>query len=144
MEELIKTSKVTFASEYSYMLKAQYFHWNVEGPNFPQYHELLGNIYEEVQDSIDAFAENIRKLGAYTPGSFERFSMLSRIEDETSIMPAESMIAELLSDSEKICEMFKVVFALSEEAQEFGYSDFIANRQDAHRKHAWMLRSILK
>jgi starvation-inducible DNA-binding protein len=70
--------------------------------------------------------------------------MLSRIDDETSIMPAESMIAELLSDSEQICEMFKVVFALSEEAQEFGYSDFIAGRQDAHRKHAWMLRSILK
>jgi starvation-inducible DNA-binding protein len=144
MEELIKTSKVVFASEYSYMLKAQYFHWNVEGPNFPQYHELLGKIYEEVQDNIDAFAENIRKLGAYTPGSFERFSMLSRIEDETSVMPAESMIAELLTDSNSICEMLKVVFALSEEAQEFGYSDFIANRQDAHRKHAWMLRSILK
>jgi starvation-inducible DNA-binding protein len=144
MEELIKTSKVTFASEYSYMLKAQYFHWNVEGPNFPQYHELLGTVYEEVQDNIDAFAENIRKLGAYTPGSFERFSMLSRIDDETSILPAESMIAELLSDSEQICEMFKVVFALSEEAQEFGYSDFIAGRQDAHRKHAWMLRSTLK
>jgi starvation-inducible DNA-binding protein len=59
-------------------------------------------------------------------------------------MPAESMIAELLADSEKICEMLKVVFALSEEAQEFGYSDFIAGRQDAHRKHAWMLRSTLK
>ena len=144
MEELVKTIKVTFASEYAYMLKAQYFHWNVEGPNFPQYHELLGNVYEEVQDSIDAFAENIRKLGAYTPGSFERFSMLSRIEDETTLMPAESMVAELLSDSEKICEMLKVVFVLSEEAGEYGLSDFIAGRQDAHRKHAWMLKSILK
>lgn len=144
MEELVKTIKVTFASEYAYMLKAQYFHWNVEGPNFPQYHELLGTIYEEVQDSIDAFAENIRKLGSYTPGSFERFSMLSRVEDETNLMPAESMIAELLSDSEQICEMLKVVFVLSEEAGEYGLSDFIAGRQDAHRKHAWMLKSILK
>ena len=70
--------------------------------------------------------------------------MLSRIDDETSVMPAESMIAELLADSDKICEMLKVVFALSEEAHEHGYSDFIAGRQDAHRKHAWMLRSILK
>lgn len=144
MEELVKTLKVTFASEYAYMLKAQYFHWNVEGPNFPQYHELLGKIYEEVQDSIDAFAENIRKLGSYTPGSFDRFSMLSRVEDETNLIPAESMIAELLSDSEKICEMLKVVFVLSEEAGEYGLSDFVAGRQDAHRKHAWMLKSILK
>jgi starvation-inducible DNA-binding protein len=70
--------------------------------------------------------------------------MLSRIEDETNLMPAESMVAELLSDSEKICEMLKVVFVLSEEAGEYGLSDFIASRQDAHRKHAWMLKSILK
>ena len=144
MEELIKTSKVAFASEYAYMLKAQFFHWNVEGSNFPQYHTLLDTIYSEVQDNIDAFAENIRKLGVYTPASFERLSMLSRIEDETNVLPADQMLAELLADSEKMCEMFKVVFMLSEQAREYGLSDFIAGRQDAHRKHAWMLKSTLK
>ena len=30
-------------------------------------HKLLDDIYSEVQDSIDTFAENIRKIGAYTP-----------------------------------------------------------------------------
>lgn len=144
MEELIKTIKVAFASEYSYFVKAQFFHWNVEGSNFPQYHELFGNIYEEVYGNIDAFAENLRKLGTYAPGSFERLSMLSRIEDETQIMPAEQMLSELLADSERMCEMFKVVFMLSEQAREHGLSDFIAGRQDAHRKHAWMLKSTLK
>lgn len=144
MDELIKTIKVAFASEYSYFVKAQFFHWNVEGSNFPQYHKLFGNIYEEVYGSIDDFAENLRKLGTYAPGSFERLSMLSRIEDETQIMPAEQMLAELLADSERLCEMFKVVFMLSEQAREHGLSDFIAGRQDAHRKHAWMLKSTLK
>ena len=144
MDELIKTIKVAFASEYSYFVKAQFFHWNVEGSNFPQYHELFGNIYEEVYGNIDAFAENLRKLGTYAPGSFDRLSMLSRIDDETQIMPAERMLAELLADSEKMCEMFKVVFMLSEQANEYGLSDFIAGRQDAHRKHAWMLKSTLK
>ena len=144
MDELIKTIKVAFASEYSYFVKAQFFHWNVEGSNFPQYHELFGKIYEEVYGNIDAFAENLRKLGTYAPGSFDRLSMLSRIDDETQIMPAERMLAELLADSEKMCEMFKVVFMLSEQANEYGLSDFIAGRQDAHRKHAWMLKSTLK
>jgi starvation-inducible DNA-binding protein len=144
MEELIKTIKVAFASEYSYFVKAQFFHWNVEGSNFPQYHELFGNIYEEVYGNIDAFAENLRKLGTYAPGSFERLSMLSRIEDETQIISAEQMLADLLADSERMCEMFKVVFMLSEQAREHGLSDFIAGRQDAHRKHAWMLKSTLK
>jgi starvation-inducible DNA-binding protein len=91
MDELIKALKISFASEFSFYLKAQYFHWNVEGENFQQYHELFGGIYEEVYGSIDDFAENIRKAGSYTPGSFERFSMLSKIDDETEIPDARSM-----------------------------------------------------
>lgn len=144
MDELIKTSKVAFASEYAFFLKAQFFHWNVEGSNFPQYHELFGKIYEEVYGNIDAFAENIRKLGVYAPASFQRLSMLSRVEDETTILPAEQMLMELMSDCEKMQQIFKVVYMLAEQNKEFGLANFYADRQDAHAKHCWMLRSTLK
>ena len=144
MNELQRALKIAFASEYSFYLKAHYFHWNVEGPNFPQYHELFGNIYEEVYSSIDKFAEEIRATGAYTPGSFTRFSILSAIDDETEILPAEAMLSELLQDSEKMAEMFRIVFRASEELGLHGLSDFLAGRQDAHKKHSWMLRSTLK
>ena len=144
MDELQRALKIAFASEYSFALKAQNFHWNVEGPLFPQLHELFGKIYEEVYGSIDAFAENIRKIKAYTPASYTRFSMLSGIEDETEILPADAMLAELLSDSDRMQEMFKIVFQASEELREHGLSDFLAGRQDAHAKHSWQLRSTLK
>jgi len=144
MDELQRALKIAFASEYSFALKAQNFHWNVEGPLFPQLHELFGKIYEEVYGSIDAFAENIRKIKAYTPASYTRFSMLSGIEDETEILPADAMLAELLSDSDRMQEMFKIVFQASEELREHGLSDFLAGRQDAHAKHSWMLRATLK
>jgi len=136
--------KTAFASEYVFAIKAQNFHWNVEGPNFPQYHELFGNIYEEVFDIIDNFAENIRKVGTYTPASLQRFSMLSQVEDETQILQAEQMLSELYEDSEKMVKMLKIVFDMSESLGEHGLSDFIAGRMDAHRKHSWMLRATLK
>ncbi len=136
--------KTAFASEYVFAIKAQNFHWNVEGPNFPQYHELFGKIYEEVYESIDEFAENIRKVGTYTPASLQRFSMLTQIDDETSIIPAEQMLAELYEDSEKMVKMLKVVFEMSERVGEPAISDFIASRLDAHQKHSWMLRATLK
>ena len=91
MDKLQQALKIAFASEFSFYLKAHYFHWNVEGENFQQYHELFGKIYEEVYNSIDDFAENIRKSGSYTPGSFTRFSMLTAIEDETSVPDARTM-----------------------------------------------------
>lgn len=144
MDELKKAAKIAFASEFSFYLKAHNFHWNVEGIHFLQFHDLFGNIYEEVYGSIDDFAEKIRSLGAYVPASYTRFSALTAIDDETQILPAEQMVAELLGDNEKITKIFKLVFDLSEQASEHGFSDFIAGRMDAHRKHGWMLRATLK
>jgi len=144
MDALQQALKIAFASEYAFYLKAHYFHWNVEGPLFTQLHELFGNIYEEVYGSIDPFAENIRKLGAYTPGSFARFSVLSLVDDETEILSPEEMLVELLQDSEKMSEMLRIVFRAAEELGEHGLSDFLAGRQDAHAKHSWMLRATLK
>jgi starvation-inducible DNA-binding protein len=136
--------KTAFASEFAFYLKAHFFHWNVEGPNFPQYHELFGKIYEEVYGSIDDFAENIRKAGTYTPGSFNRFSMLSTIKDETEMLPAEQMLAELYSDSEKMANIFRITFDMAEQHGDHGLADFLAGRQDAHKKHSWMLRATMK
>lgn len=144
MDALQQALKIAFASEYAFYLKAHYFHWNVEGPNFPQYHELFAKIYEEVYGSIDKFAEEIRATGSYTPGSFTRFSILSLVDDETEILPAESMLMELLQDSDRMQEMFRIVFLAAEELGMHGLSDFLASRQDAHAKHSWMLRSTLK
>lgn len=144
MEELHKALKVAFASEFAFYLKAHFFHWNVEGPFFTQLHDLFGKVYEEVYDSIDDFAENIRKSGTYTPGSFERFSMLSAVDDEIEIPKANAMLNELLADSEKMVKLFKMVFDVAEKYGEHGLSDFIAGRLDAHQKHSWMLRATLK
>ena len=33
--------KTLLASTYAFAIKAQYFHWNVEGSNFAQYHKFF-------------------------------------------------------------------------------------------------------
>jgi starvation-inducible DNA-binding protein len=144
MDDLIKAIKIAFATEYSFYLKAHFFHWNVEGENFPQYHELFGTIYQEVLDKIDDFAEKIRKLSSYTPGSFTRLSMLAKIQDEIEVIPAKSMLQDLLQDSDACVNVFKMVYDLAEREGEHGLSNFLAERMDAHRKHSWQLRATLK
>ena len=136
--------KTAFASEYAFFLKAQNFHWNVEGPLFMQLHELFGKIYEEVYGSIDTFAEELRALGTYTPASLQKFSMLSTVNDEDAVPEWSQMLQELLADSDKMAEIFKITFDMAENNGDHGLSNFLADRQDAHKKHSWMLRSSLK
>jgi starvation-inducible DNA-binding protein len=143
MDKLNKALKIAFASEFSFYLKAHNFHWNVTGPMFPQLHDLFGTVYEEVYGSIDVFAENIRKCGAFVPASYSRFSMLTQIEDETSIPDDRGMVAELLQDSDKMVKILKLCFDMATAAGEEGLADFLAGRMDAHRKHSWQLRATL-
>lgn len=143
MDQLHQLAKIAFASEFSFYLKAHQFHWNVTGSNFSQYHELFGNIYEEVYGNVDSFAEKIRSLGTFMPGSYTRFSMLSKIEDEEQILPAEQMLKELYQDNEKLIIILKKTYDMSEENGEVGFSNFIAERIDAHKKHGWMLKATL-
>jgi starvation-inducible DNA-binding protein len=117
----------------------------VEGPDFPQYHDFFGNFYEEVyNNTIDRTAELIRQLDSYTPGSILRYAELSQIQDQTKIPRAMLMMEELYQDNAIILSMYKQAFHVAEEADEQGIANFIAERIDAHGKHAWMLRSILK
>jgi len=144
MDKFVNQLKIAFASQYAFALKAQNFHWNVEGADFYQYHNLFETIYDEVYGAVDAFAENIRKIKAYTPASLSRFSTLTEISDEVEVLDPQAMVVELLRDAEKMQEIMKVLFVEAENRGEHGLSNFLADRQDAFAKHAWFLRATAK
>jgi starvation-inducible DNA-binding protein len=144
MDELEQALKKAQADSYAFYLKAHYFHWNIEGVNFPQYHSFLKSLYEEVFAAVDIIAEGIRTLDIYVPGSFTRFKELSSIQDETTIPSALSMITKLKDDNEKVLITLTKAYELAEEAKKYGISNLIQDRIETHEKHGWMLRSIIK
>jgi starvation-inducible DNA-binding protein len=144
MDKFVNQLKIAFASQYAFAIKAQNFHWNVEGIDFYQKHKMFQKIYEETYGAVDDFAENIRKIKAYTPASLYRFSALSAVDDEVEILDPQAMVAELLRDAEKMQEIMKVLFVEAENLGHHGLSNFLADRQDAFAKHAWFLRSTAK
>ena len=102
MEQLVEALKRAQATSFAFYLKAHNYHWNVEGANFAEYHEFLGDLYGEVFGAVDAIAEHIRTLDAYAPGSFTRFQQLSSIEDEMSVPTGRMMMAKLLADNQRV------------------------------------------
>jgi len=144
MDELIQEMKVTLASTFAFYLKTHGFHWNVEGPNFPQYHEFLGNLCEEVFGAVDPIAEHLRTLGAYAPASFLRYKELSIVKDEINIPAAASMFNKLTVDNSDIIQQLTKAQELAEQNKKMGLANFLQDRIDAHEKHGWQLRSIIK
>ena len=137
-------AKQAFADVFLFYLQAHYYHWNVEGRHFAQDHKLFGKIYEDVQGSIDKFAEELRTLDTFAPGVFNRFMDLSQIKQNATIPDAEEMYTQLIISNEQVIESLTELFMMLEENHLHGFGDFIAGRIDAHNKHQWMLRSTLK
>lgn len=141
---LADTLKEQLGTLEAYRVKAQGFHWNVEGDNFIQLHKLFGNIYEDADDAIDTLAEHIRTLEVYAPGSMKRFLELSAIKEQEKIPKAMLMVEELIKDSEIILGHLDKCFAEAAKDGKEGIANFIADRQAAQAKYLWMLKSFAK
>jgi len=144
MSTLSDKLKVVLADTFALYLKTHNFHWNVEGPNFPQYHAFFDSLYNELWEATDGIAEHIRALDDYAPGSFARFGALSNIKDEVRILSAEDMIKILYLDNDVVMKSIKDAYKEAEKAGECGVSNYLQDRYDIHKKHAWMLRSTSK
>lgn len=144
MEKLVKAMKSVLASTFTFRIKAQYYHWNVEGPNFVQYHDLFGDIYTKVDASVDAIAEEIRTLDEYAPGSFNRFAELSVISDDDTIPSASQMIEKLEKDNRELINSMVNARNLAEDFNKIGLINFLEGQIDAHEKIGWMLRATGK
>jgi starvation-inducible DNA-binding protein len=83
-------------------------------------------------------------LDDYAPGSFERFTELSLISGQIKVPRARLMIQELLADNQVVVDLLNRCFAAADQEDQEGIANFLAERIDAHGKHAWMLRSYLK
>lgn len=129
---------------YILYFKAHSFHWNVEGSDFAQYHQFLGNFYEEVFESIDMYAEFIRTTDQYAPTSLKRLVSMSDIEESDTIPDASAMLRIIKRDNDQFLASLVSAYDEAEKASEFGISNYIQDRIQAHEKHAWMLRAITK
>jgi starvation-inducible DNA-binding protein len=116
-------------------------HWNVEGPDFHQYHSMFAMIYEDVDGSIDPLAENIRKLRGYAPFTLTAFSSLRSLSDlEISTSPA-SMVVGLLGQNQQVLDKLNECFTMATAENQQGIADFLAGRIDMHQKWDWQLRA---
>jgi len=144
MDKLIELMKRAFADTFAMYLKTHNYHWNVEGPDFYQYHILFETIYTEVYGAVDPFAEEIRALDSYAPGSLRRVAELTNIEDDLIIPTAQEMVRKLADANANVIIILKLARDSADALGQNGLVNFLEDRLDNHKKHAWFLRSQSK
>lgn len=134
------------ADEFVLYTKSRRFHWNVEGPNFSELHELFQKQYEQLEEVVDEVAERARVLGGIAAGSLEEYLDITRLDEEPGrIYDARGMIAALLADHETLIRSLREDLEIcSDEHGDEGTTDFLTGLMQVHEKAAWVLRSHLR
>jgi len=120
------------------------YHWNVEGQDFSQYHALFAEIYEDVYSSLDPIAEDLRKLDEYAPFTLSKFIDLRTVESVEVKPEPKAMAKALLKVNDGVIESINKAFKSAEKANEQGIMDFLAGRDDQHKKWRWQLTASTK
>lgn len=144
MEKLIDQLKTILGTNFALYFKAHSYHWNVEGPDFSEYHDFLGNLYNSIFIQTDDIAEHLRRLDSYAPVSLSRMMELSDIEEDVNILAPIVMFTNLFRDNERYIIHLRAGIVAADAANEPAISNFLQEILGKHQKHAWMLRSIIK
>ncbi|WP_377299682.1 DNA starvation/stationary phase protection protein [Rhizobium sp. SGZ-381] len=142
MDDLLASVRVALAETWCLYFKAHSFHWNVQGPLFPQLHELFGDIYEDAHDAVDGLAERLRTLNAMAPASLAEISAPASIAFG-GIPTTAGMIFELIDATAAVVNALGRADQLASIQLERGLSNYLQERMDAHKKWAWMLTATI-
>jgi HK97 family phage prohead protease len=116
----------------------------VKGSDFSEYHKLFLKIYEDVYESIDPIAENLRKLGVIAPFTLPAFLALRTIEDApTTLQDPIALANDLLAANDMILDELSDAFDCATNYNQQGVANFLAGRIDQHQFWKWQLTASL-
>jgi starvation-inducible DNA-binding protein len=141
---LVDDLKRVQADTFALYAKTHYYHWNVEGPDFVQYHDFLGETYQQLFAAVDVLAEEVRALDSYAPAAHRMLMELTKIQDDNTIPGALEMMRRLQQDNDTVMEGLVAAYMSADAAGELGLANLLQDRLDVHKKLNWMLRSITK
>ena len=143
--ELAQHLAKALSSTVVFKFLAHGYHWNVKSKDFRELHDFFEEIYEDADSALDPIAESIRKLGFDAPYFLSDFLEMSCVDAGRRLSSnADEMLTSLYQENNKLINDLKKAFNYaSNNANEQGIANLIADRIEMHQKWEWQLRSTI-
>ncbi|MBC7146098.1 MAG: DNA starvation/stationary phase protection protein [Thioclava marina] len=116
------------------------YHWNVEGPQFRQFHALFEEQYQNLWEALDEIAERIRCFGAYAPGTLSELTTLAG-DAPARAQSAEAMVDALISAHGALAAKLRDAITTAQEAGDEVSAGVLTDRLEWHEKEIWMMKA---
>jgi len=141
--ELVQALAENLSNAVVLYFKAHGHHWNVMGPDFAQFHDFFEEIYSDVLAQFDPIAENMRKMGALAPYTLNEFMNMNQMDDVDVESDPMLMVQDIYVANNIMIESINNAFNIANDLNEQGIADYLAGRDDMHKKWRWQLQSYM-
>jgi starvation-inducible DNA-binding protein len=143
MNDLIEKLNVLLATSFTMYLKTHFFHWNMRGSDFFEYHNFFDGLYNDIWASVDTTAEEIKAIDGVAYGSLTQYQSISKVTDHTSVPTIQEMVSILARDNETVIAALMAAHQSAEMNKQYGLINYLEDRIDKHKKHGWMLKASM-
>lgn len=131
------------ADAFALYTKTKNFHWHLSGSHFRDYHLMFDEQADAIFESIDILAERVRRIGGTTIRSITHISSLQTIKDNNDdFVPADKMIAELLSDNQQIARNQRKAIKTADDNNDTPTSNILQELLDNTERRIWFLFEV--
>ncbi len=144
MSQITNLLNILVATSADFYFAYKYYHWNISGQDFYQFHKLFDSHASIVFETIDPTAERIRQLNQETKGDLVSYSHLSRIILEKPIATnnIQNSLIYLLAQHEIIITLLEEIISSSE--NDYSTADLLTGFLEKHQQMHWFIQSSIE
>lgn len=142
--EIVVAIKQLIANYTIHYHKLRNFHWNVEGSDFFELHQLFEDEYKMVSNNIDTLAERILAFGIKPNLNLTVMLDISEIKEEAKDLSPINMVKEILKDYDILHNAMLNVITAAQNNGDNVTEHIITNFMQHLEKRNWMLTAFTK
>lgn len=125
--------------------KTHVFHFNIVGPEFPQYHGMLfSEVYEYLYDQHDDLNEQLRQMGYMVPTSMEMYLATTNLAPTAAAKNAKDMLKAIAQDLDVLLTSAQKLYDEAGMEGHGALETFIGDYMTGVSKLKWKVESCLK
>lgn len=140
MEKLEKFLNKQVANFSVLFTKLHHHHWYVKGPGFFRLHELFEELYDEVNEYYDEFAERLLTIGGNPTSNLKGYLKLTSLAEVNETLNASEMVQMVYNDFKIIIDELKEGMEIASKLNDEVTLDMFVNTASSLEKHNWMLK----
>lgn len=122
-----------------FFTKLHHFHWFCKGPNFLALHAKYEELYDEINELYDEFAERLLAIGGTPASTQKEYLTLTTLKEGVHPTHATDSVNHVIADLKQLASELKDAISIAQDLGDESTADLFISTISSFEKHVWLL-----